>query len=55
MTALATFGLLALVVWMDAADATAETATWIIAGVLVGIGAVGLVAWAWGTRSGVSS
>jgi hypothetical protein len=44
MTALATFGLLALVVWMDAADATAETAAWVMAGVLAGIALVGLVA-----------
>lgn len=46
MTALATLGLLALVVWMDAADATAETATWVIAGLLVAMGVVGLVVWA---------
>jgi hypothetical protein len=49
MTALATFGLLALVVWMDAADATAETAAWVMAGVLAGIAVVGLVASAWRT------
>jgi hypothetical protein len=55
MTGLAALGLLALIIWMDAVDLSAETATWIIAGVLVGIGAVGLVVWAWRTRSGVSS
>jgi hypothetical protein len=49
MTALATFGLLALVVWMDAADATAETAAWVMAGVLAGIVVVGLVGRAWRT------
>jgi hypothetical protein len=49
MTALATFGLLALVVWMDAADATAETAAWVMTGVLAGIAVVGLVASAWRT------
>jgi hypothetical protein len=46
MTAVATFGLLALVVWMDAADATAETAAWVMAGVLVAMGVVGVAAWA---------
>jgi hypothetical protein len=55
MTGLAALGQLALVVWMDAADASAETAAWVMAGLLIGIGAVGLVAWAWRTRSGVSS
>ena len=49
MTALATLCLLALVVWMDAADATAETAAWVMAGVLAGIAVVGLVARAWRT------
>jgi hypothetical protein len=37
VTALATAGLLALVLWMDAADLSAESATWIIAGVLVAL------------------
>jgi hypothetical protein len=40
VTALATLGLLALVVWMDAADVSAETAAWITAGLLAGIGVV---------------
>jgi hypothetical protein len=43
VTALATLVLLALVLWMDAADATAETAAWVIAGVLIAMGVVGLV------------
>jgi hypothetical protein len=55
LTGLATFALLALIVWMDAIDLSAETAAWIIAGLLVGLGAVGLVVWARTPRSGVSS
>ena len=43
MTALATLGLLALVVWMDAADVSAETAAWVMAGLLAGIGVVWLI------------
>jgi hypothetical protein len=55
VTALATLGLLALVVWMDAADKSAEFAGWVIAGLLVAMGVAGLVAWAWRTWFGVSS
>jgi hypothetical protein len=43
MTAVSTLALLALVVWMDAVDASAETAAWVMAGLLVAIGVVGLV------------
>jgi hypothetical protein len=43
MTALATLGLLGLVVWMDGVDASAETAAWVIAGVLVAMAVVGIV------------
>jgi hypothetical protein len=49
VTALATLSLLALVVWMDATDRSAETATWVIAGLLVAMGVVGLVVRAWRT------
>jgi hypothetical protein len=48
-TALATLSLLGLVVWMDGADVSAETAAWVMTGVLAGIAVVGLVASAWRT------
>jgi hypothetical protein len=46
VTAVATMCLLALVVWMDAADVSAEAAAWITAGVIGAVAVVGLAGWA---------
>jgi hypothetical protein len=47
VTALATTGLLALVIWMDAADLTAESAFYVTAVLIIAIGVVGLVWRVW--------
>jgi hypothetical protein len=47
MTAFASAALLALVIWMDAADLSAESAAWIMAGVLGALAIVYVGAWAW--------
>jgi hypothetical protein len=47
VTASATLGLLALVVWMDLADLSAETAFYVTAGLLVALGAIGVLYWVW--------
>jgi|RhiMetdeSRZDD1v2_1073273.scaffolds.fasta_scaffold5148681_2 hypothetical protein len=47
MTALGTAGLLALVIWMDAANVSAESAAWISAGLLVVLAISYLVVRVW--------
>jgi hypothetical protein len=47
VTAVATLGLLALVVWMDLADLSAETAFYVTLGLLIALGVIGVVYWVW--------